>query len=159
MKVVTGVAALLSLGAAVAGAQEQTIQQADVPAAVLKAVSERYPQARMTQFQKEIENGRTAYEVGLDVGGKRSEVLLSADGKLLTEEQAITIKDAPEAVRKALLASKYSKATVSKVEKVTEGDEPATFELVVQQGTVRHELVFTAAGELKKDEALGKKKD
>ncbi|HEX7669455.1 MAG TPA: hypothetical protein VF395_07730, partial [Polyangiaceae bacterium] len=87
------------LGAAVgmtvsslAFAGEHAVKRADVPDAVIKAVAGRYPQGEMKRFIREVEHGKTAYEVLLDLGGSRTELIVAPDGRIQVEEQVITLR-------------------------------------------------------------------
>jgi hypothetical protein len=86
-----------------------------------------------------------------------TELLISPEGKILEEEQIVTEADLPEPVQKALAASKYGKAKVLRVEKVISSDKPRapSFELVVEQGGKKRELLFSFTGTLTEDEDAG----
>jgi Putative beta-lactamase-inhibitor-like, PepSY-like len=138
-------------------AQEEKIARSEVPEAVLAAIRARYPGAPLQQFVKETEDGKLSYEVALDWKGERTEVVVSPDGRILVEEVTIRIDDLPAAVRKGLVSSKYGSAKVTKVEKVTETDKAPTFEIVVDLGGEKHELVLAGNGDIQSDERLGTK--
>jgi hypothetical protein len=140
--------------AAPAFASEKTIKQADVPHPVIAVVEAEYPNAKFTHFAKEVEDGKTLYEVVLNVGTAHTEVSVSPEGKIVSEETTITVHDLPAAVQNSLAASKYSKATVLRVERVKDTAKPrtATFELMVEQAGKKHELVFDEAGKLSRVE-------
>lgn len=71
---------------------EKEVAAKDVPAAVTKTVKAKYPDATITEVM-EVNKvmGKTEkpdhYEVTLKVGDKMREVLVSLDGKTLTEEK------------------------------------------------------------------------
>lgn len=50
-------------------AREHSVKQSEVPEAVLKSITAKYPQGEMKRFVREIEHGKTAYEIQLDLGG------------------------------------------------------------------------------------------
>lgn len=135
-------------------ASEKRLKKADVPAVVLAAVVARYPKATLTEFAQEDEAGKTVYEVQLKVGKAKTELIVSPDGKILTEEKTITRKELPAAVDQALTKSPYAKAKIIKIEMVTDGTKPdlPSYEIFVKQKSQVHELVFTATGKLTKDE-------
>jgi hypothetical protein len=149
--------AAITLGAALALpalAAEKTIKKSEVPKAVLEAAAARYPKAEMTGFSQEEEAGQTVFEVRLKEAGAWTDVVLSREGKILSEEKTISMKDLPEAVQQGLSASLHAKAKVLKVERVTEFDKPetTTFEILVQGGKQKWELVFSSDGKLAKME-------
>ncbi len=135
-------------------AAEKRLKKADVPAVVLAAVAAKYPKATLTKFAQEDEAGKTVYEVQLKVGQAKTELIVSADGKILTEEKTIARKELPAAVGKSLSTSLYTKAKLIKIEMVTDSAKPdaPTYEILVTHQGKAHELVFTATGQLTKDE-------
>jgi len=150
---------LLSLPG-VAAAEDKKIDKDQVPKAVIDAVAARYPAGKLIAFEEETEGGKKAYEISVEVGVSNAELIISPDGKILTEETVITVKDLPDAVTKALAASKYARATIRKIEKVVDTDKPRApiFEIVVEQDAKKLELAFDAQGALTKVEEKGHKK-
>ena len=82
-------------------AQEQTIACEKIPAAVRTAFQDAYPQATIRGCAKEVEKGRTAYEISSTEGKTGHDVLFYEDGTPIVIEETIDIADLPEAVRKA----------------------------------------------------------
>jgi hypothetical protein len=144
-------ALLFALLPMVALAGEREVQKKDVPAKVLEAVKAWAPAATLKHFS--LEDGN--YEVALADAEGTADVVVTADGTVLTEERTITQAERPAAVTKALAAGKYAKATVKSVERIVTVAKPVapTFELNVVLGGARHELVFDSAGALTSDEA------
>jgi hypothetical protein len=138
------------LSSASAFASEKPIKQADVPSPVLAALQAKYPRAKLVHFAKEVEQGTTLYEAALDMGTSHVEVSVTPEGKIESEEATISMNDLPDAVRKSFAASRYGKATVKRVERVTDAkkSEATTFELVVTQSGKKYELLFDATGTL-----------
>lgn len=156
-KALVGVTACTAL-ATMASAAEKKIQKEDVPAPVLAAVTAKYPKAQLKQFEQEpADDGKgVEYEVQIEDGGKITDVIVSPEGKILVEELQIAKGDLPPAVAKALASSKYGKARVTTVEKLTEaGHREPSYEILVDAGGAKHELLFDAAGTLKEDETKG----
>ncbi len=153
----TSVSAMATLaimlgGAMEASGSEQEVKRSDLPPAVLQTVQKKYGKARMVGFAKENEEGVTSYEVTVQDGARKSDLLLDADGKILIEEHRITMKELPEAVKKGLAESKFARAAVKRVERVIREekvDDPA-YELVMEQGGETTEIVFDKTGKLTK---------
>jgi hypothetical protein len=148
----------LALGALLAHqvlAVEKPVKKTEVPKAVLEAISARHPKAEMTGFSREDENGKTVFEVQLREAGGRTEIVVTPDGKILTEEKTVSASELPAAVQHGLSNSTHSKARILKAEKVTEAEKPEapTYEILVQDGKRKYELVFSSKGELTKEEA------
>lgn len=149
--------AAIALGTALALpalAAEKPIKKPEVPKAVLASAAARYPKAEMTGFAQEEEAGQTVFEVRLKEAGARTDIVISREGKLLTEEKAISMKELPDAVRQSLSTWRHAKAKVVKIERVTKFDKPeaTTFEILVQSGKQKYELVFSSKGDLTTEE-------
>lgn len=113
---------------------ETQIARKDVPAAVMSAFEKAYPNATIKGYSKEMEKGKTIYEVESMEGKTHRDVTYYADGKLLMVEGSVEMKDVPPAVQRAL-EKKFPKAKVDLAEKV------------MAAGSVGYEFhVTTAAG-------------
>jgi len=131
-------------------AKEYAINRSEVPEAVLKVATEKYPHAQMNRFVREIDHKRTLYEVQLDLGRARAELIVTPAGAIQSEELAIALADAPASVQRGLAASRFGKSKVLRVEKVTRAERARkpTYEIVVDLGGKKHELTFDANGRL-----------
>jgi hypothetical protein len=137
---------------------EQDIQRSDVPPAVLKAVQKKYAKARIVGYAKEDDEGKTTYEVTVEDGGRRSDLLFAPDGKILIEEHQIKMSELPPAVKKALAGSSFASASVKRSERVIRDektDNPA-YEFLVEQAGEQTEIVFDQTGELTKQTRIEK---
>jgi hypothetical protein len=140
----------LTMVATAAFAHEKAIQRAEVPQPVIAAVLAKYPNAKLTHFAKEVEGSRTLYEVVLEAVSGHAEVSVSPEGGIVAEEATIAAQDLPEAVQEGFAASRFAKAKVLRVERVTETAKPGmtTFELMVEQAGKKQELAFDQTGKL-----------
>jgi hypothetical protein len=131
-------------------AAEHAVKRSEVPDAVIQAVTTKYPQGEMKRFIREVERGKTAYEVQLDLGGSRTELIVAPNGKIQFEERVIQMADLPDAVRKSLASSRFGKAKVLRIERVTKADkvDTSTYEIVVDLQGKKRELAFDKAGKL-----------
>ena len=151
----TTVAAFFLLIAGSAFAGESKISEAEVPKAVLDGVAKKYPAAKKTGFEREVEKGKTVFEVKLLNGGHKIDVDVSPEGTILEEEEEIAFDAAPAAVKAALASSsKYAKWTVKRAERVVTAGNHAEphFEIVVTSGKNKAELVFSTDGKLLRTE-------
>jgi uncharacterized membrane protein YkoI len=151
--------ACLSAGAVLG--DEERIPLDKVPKAVREAVQARFPGAKLLGAEKEVENGKTQYEIAVKHEGKKIEATLTHEGKLLEFETRIAVKDMPRAVRRAI-ESKYRGGKYKAVEAVTkvrEGNEKLEYyEVQIEAGKKKVEVLVTADGRIKKEEEkrLGK---
>jgi uncharacterized membrane protein YkoI len=58
-----------------------------LPAAVLKAVKERFPNGQLLSAERERDDGKLQFEVKVRDGGKKYEVEVTPDGKILEVEE------------------------------------------------------------------------
>lgn len=84
-----------------ATADEKKIGEADVPKPVLDGVAKKYPAAKRLGYEKEVENGKTVYEVKVMNEGRKIDLDVTPDGRIVEEEQEIAWSAAPDAVKKA----------------------------------------------------------
>ncbi len=154
MLVMNAFVSLLVL-AAEPSTDEKVVKQADIPPAVLAAVDKKYPAAKKVSFAREGKDEKDAYEVTVVDRGKKIDIGLSPEGKILIEEHLIALEAVPESVRKGIEHSQYNKWRVERSERViTEENEAApAYEFVVAKGKKKVQLVFDKEGKLTKEEA------
>jgi len=158
--------AVLSLGLAIATgsvfADEDTIKVEDLPKAVRSAVKKKFPEGKLVSAAKEEEDGKTVFEVVVEDDGEKTDVAVSAKGKLLEIEKTIDADKLPGEVS-AAIAKKYPKAKIKKAEKVIqfedeEGDEDEDeeekfFEVVLAiEGKGSFEVKVSPKGKILKNE-------
>jgi uncharacterized membrane protein YkoI len=115
--------AALALAAQVR-ADEEDVAVADLPKAVVDAVKAKFPKAEIKEAEKEVEGGKTVYEVELRLDNNEVDVSLKPDGTILEVEKTIAAEDLPKAVTAAVDA-KYPKATLKKAEEITANEKTA----------------------------------
>lgn len=143
--------ALVVLSAAPSRGDEQKIPPGQVPKAVVDAVKAKLPAAEIKEAMKEVEGGKTTYELTLKDRGDDVDVAVSAEGKVLEIERALDPKNLPKKVKDAVEA-KYPKSTVKKAEVLTEfedGEEETSHEVqIVTADGKTLELVVDDEGEV-----------
>jgi uncharacterized membrane protein YkoI len=110
--------AAVLLGAA-SGA-ETKVAMKDLPAAVQKGVAEQSKGAVIHGLTKEIENGKTEYEVELIVNGHGKDISFDSAGNVVAVEEEVKLESLPPAAR-AAIQSAAGDGTLRKVEWITEG--------------------------------------
>ncbi len=131
-------------------AQEQPVKKKDVPKIVLATFQQSYPKATIKGYAKETDEGTVVYEIESMEGTVHRDVTYTADGNVASVEESLAYSELPESIRDAM-TREYPNAKVSMCEKVTKGTV-TKFELVVQSGIQKSELVFNADGSLEKTE-------
>ena len=117
------------------GAQSPAAKPQEYPAAVAAAFQKAYPNATVNHASKEVEDGKTTYELETTDRGARRDLVYLADGTLLVEEEVIAVDAVPASVLAAIKA-RYKTATLSVCEKVTTKGV-VTYELQVKGAPVK----------------------
>jgi uncharacterized membrane protein YkoI len=146
------VVVLVAAGAWAGGEGEKTIPLDKVPKKVMAAVKAKYPKATVRGASKEMDKDKVVYEIAITYKKQKIDVSLTPAGKIIATEAEIAMKDVPKSVAKAL-KSKYPKATVKLVEKVTNlaekvtKDKKVSYEFqIVTADDQRLEVTFSAVG-------------
>src|ERR1700704_4257820 len=101
-------------------AADTKVKVESLPAAVQAAVKEQTKNATLVGLSKEVEKGKTTYEVETKVNGKTRDLLLDATGKRVEVEEETDIKSIPAAAREAIQKTAAG-GTVKRVETLTRG--------------------------------------
>jgi uncharacterized membrane protein YkoI len=136
--------------------KEEKVPLDKLPKAVTDAVKAKFDGAELVSASKEKDNGKDVYEVAIKHKGSNIDVSLTPEGKIVSIEKEIAAKDLPKAVSDALDA-KYPKATIKKLEEVTENDKVVYEALLVTAEQKTIEAVFDPSGKLVKEEKKEKK--
>jgi hypothetical protein len=139
-------------------AAEEKVPLKKVPRAVLKAVKDRFPGAKLKGAGKEKEDDKVVYEINIEYKGFRIDVTVTPEGKIATIEKQIKYKDLPRAVSEAV-EEKYPRATIKKTEEVTKGDKITYEVLLVTQKKKTVEVVLDPKGKVVKTEVKKEKKE
>ena len=114
-----------------ARADEEKIPLDKVPAPVMKAFKAKFPKAEIKAAIKEVEDGKTTYEIESMQDGLSIDCVLKPDGDFVEIERQIKLTDLPKAVSDAV-ATKYPKSKSKKAEEVTKDDQ-TTYEVTVEK--------------------------
>jgi uncharacterized membrane protein YkoI len=139
---------LTALSFATAFAGESAVKMKDLPPAVQKTVQEQTKGAQIKGLSKEVEKGKTMYEVETVVNGKSRDLLIDASGALVSVEEPVTI-DAIPAAAKAAIERLAAGGKIKSVESVTKG-QTVTYEAVIAKGLKKSEVVVAADGSVQK---------
>jgi uncharacterized membrane protein YkoI len=161
MRRFTGVCVVLGLvafGIAVAEDKAEKLSPDKLPKAVADAIKARFREAKITSAEKEIEDGKTVYDIELTSDGTKYEADVLEDGTIVEIEKEI--KATPDAVAKGVMA-KYPKAKIVEVmERYKVKDKKETlsdYEITVEDGGKKTEVIVSLDGKTVKTEAEEKK--
>jgi uncharacterized membrane protein YkoI len=118
-----------------------------VPKAVSDTVKARFEGAEWSEAAKEVEDGKTFYEISLKHKGKKIDVTVSEEGHVVSLETTIDAKAFPKAVA-AAITKKYPGGKIEIAEEVMK----VSYEAVVKHGNKTTEVVLDADGKITKDE-------
>jgi uncharacterized membrane protein YkoI len=164
---IPGFAAITLLGllvvAGLTRADEEKVPLDKVPKAVLDAVKAKFEGAKLVSAEKEVEEGKTVYDIAITHNSDKFEVEVSAEGVVLGYEKAIAVKDLPKAVSEAVEA-KWPGSTLKGTEsvyKVKDGeDKLESYEIQVEAADKKKfEVLVAPDGKITKETEKKAKKD
>lgn len=141
---------LVAASVVLAESSEVKVNFKDLPAAVQKSAKEQSRGATIRGYSKDVEDGKTIYEVETRSGGKSKDISLDESGAVVEVEQQVSLGDLPAAVRNGL-QKQANGGHIVKVESVTKGGSISSYEADVLKNGKKHEVAVTAAGQVMKD--------
>ncbi len=138
--------AVLCLSASCALAADQPVKMKDLPPAVQKTVREQSKGATIRGLSKEIEGGKTYYEVELTADGHNKDILIDASGAVVEIEEQVAL-DAVPAVVKATIEKSAGTGKILKVEWVQKQGK-VSYEARIEQAGKKREITVQADGTL-----------
>lgn len=142
-------AALLAAGGLLASPQsapasEEKVTLKSLPPAVQQAVKAQIEGGQLLGVAREIQDGVTVYEVETTVRGRRRDLILDGQGKILILEEETALGDIPPAARAAIQKA-VGDGRLILVEKVTKG-ETTFYEGHIAKGSNALEVKVDADG-------------
>ena len=128
--------AIFAMGGA--NGQESKIKFTDLPPAVQATAKAESKGATVKGYAKEIEKGKTEYEVQLVVNGKSRDVSIDPSGKVIETESLVDFASVPDRAKDAI-QKQAGGAKVERVEEVKSGN-PTVYEAVVHKGGKKREI-------------------
>ncbi len=129
-------------------AAETAVKMKDLPPAVQKTVAEQTKGAQIKGISKEVEKGKTTYEVETLLNGKSRDLTFDAAGTLVSVEEAVALETIPAAA-KASIEKLAVGGEIKSVESVTKG-QTVRYEAVIVKGLKKSEVVVAADGSVQK---------
>ena len=112
---------------------DKPIKMKDLPPAVQKAAYEQTKGAELRGLSKEIENGKTFYEVETVVNGHSRDLLLDKTGAVAELEEEVALDSIPALVKSAI-EKKSAGGKITKVEMVTKGSSVSYEAAITKNG-------------------------
>jgi Putative beta-lactamase-inhibitor-like, PepSY-like len=138
-------------------AQEKRIDKKDLPKEALTSFHKNYPNAIIKGASLEKEHGKTYYEIESRDGSHHRDILYTERGKVAELEESLASSDIPDFVKSSVM-KKYPSCEINKAEKVTSGNK-ISYELIVQTGMQKDEVVLDSKGNIKKMEKMKKENE
>jgi Putative beta-lactamase-inhibitor-like, PepSY-like len=128
--------------------QEQEVTVNEVPLSVKQAFDNAYPGAEIKEYSKELEDGKTYYEVACVFEGRRIDVLYHPDGSIAAIEEVVATDMLPEAV-KTSMTNEFKGYSINLAEKVQK-EGKVFYELKIKdsEGENRQEVLFSESGQI-----------
>ena len=140
---------LAALFLAVAMTAEKPLTLKDLPPAIQKAVLAQTQGAEIKGLSKEVENGKTEYEVETILKGHTRDLMLDASGGLISVEEEATLDSIPGPA-KAAIQKQAVGGKITRVEILTKGKTVA-YEAGINKGGKASEVAVKADGTPYKD--------
>lgn len=138
---------LLTSFVALAQGGEKKINLKNLPPAVQKTVQEQSQGAKIRGLSKEVEKGKTIYELELLVGGHAKDMLIAADGNVMEIEEEVALAAVPVAAKTAI-EKQVGKGKLHKLESVTKNGTLEFYEAVIKTGGKTREIKVGPEGNL-----------
>jgi YVTN family beta-propeller protein len=143
---------------------EAAVHEADVPKAVVDAVHAKYRGAPVSRWKKEQDDGRDVYEAKVEVRSKSKdgsdtvrtlESTWTPDGTFVEQEERIANDALPEAVTRAIAASKWATFSIVRAERMEPAGKESEpqFEVRFEKEKQRTEVTFDSAGKVIEEES------
>lgn len=139
----------LLLGALLAGyafaeESETKLTFSQLPPAVQQTAKTQSEGYKIRGYSKELENGKTYYEIEMLQNGKTKDLLADREGKIVETEEQIDVSTLPQEVKSGL-QQQAAAAKIVKVEKVTKG-ESISYEAVISSADKKREIAVASDG-------------
>lgn len=119
----------------------------DLPPAVHKTAMEQSRGARISGVSKEIEDGKTFYEISMIVGGLGKDVLIDSEGNVAEIEEVVTLDSLPSAV-KAEIKKQTGRGRILKIESITKKNAIVAYEALIRSQRKLKEIKIDPDGKL-----------
>lgn len=137
------------------GASAQKIAADKVPAAVVSALTTKFPSATKTSWEIESTD---EYEAGFKLNGELVSANFDNTGKWLETETEIKISDLPSAVLDAL-AKDFAGFKIEEASKIESSKDGNCYEAEVEKGEETFDVLFTPDGKVLSKTKLEEEKD
>ncbi len=128
---------------------EKKMQMKNLPPAVQATVKEQSKGATIRGLAKEVEKGKTLYELELKVNGHNKDMMIDASGKIISVEEQVALDTLPAPV-KAEIVKQAGKGKIVIVESLTEGGTLIAYEAAIKTGGKSREIKISPDGKLMK---------
>jgi hypothetical protein len=126
---------------------EKPVKMKDLPAAVQATVKQQSEGATILGLSKEIEGGKTFYEVEMKANGHKKDVIIDPTGAIFAIEEEVPLASLPPAV-KAEIEKQAGKGKIVLVESITMNDAVTAYEAHVKTGKRYREVKVGPDGQL-----------
>jgi uncharacterized membrane protein YkoI len=130
-------------------AAETPVKMSDLPAAVQKTVQEQTKGAQVKGISKEVEKGKTQYEVETMVNGKSRDMIIDTKGAVVEVEEETTMDSIPAAAKGAI-EKKAGGGKITKVETLTKGQTVMYEAAITTKAGKKTEIQVGADGSVQK---------
>jgi hypothetical protein len=135
--------------------KDETVTMSQVPPKVQKTIAGYASESEIRKIEKGDVDGKMAYEFEIEKGGKKSEITILPNGKLLSTEEDVALSEIPDPARKTI-NDRAAAGKVISTEKVFEKGK-TDYEAVIEKDGKKTEITVAPNGELKNTEEAEEK--
>jgi Putative beta-lactamase-inhibitor-like, PepSY-like len=154
---ISGLLILLIAAVPFAYAGDQKVPLDKLPEEVVKAVTSKFPKAKMESAVKATADGKTSYEVTLKAGKFGIDVTVTSEGKIVQVEKEMAFADLPKPVAAAFNA-RYPKGKVKRIEELSKEDRIISYEFLIEAAEKTLEGYFDPQGKFLQEKDVTPKK-
>ncbi len=145
MKTLLGISVAALLLGSLAMSAEKKVKMQDLPPAVQQTVKEQTKDASLVGLSKEVEKGKTVYELETKkASGQTRDLMIDSAGAVISVEEEVALESVPAAAKSAIEKAAAG-GKVTRVEQVTEGKSVSYEAGIVKKGK-KSEIAVRADG-------------
>ena len=120
-----------------------------LPAPVMQAFRQDYPQARILSMKLDPEDGRPFYKIECNHEGHELELLYTPEGQLVEREEEISVEAAPAQLKEAI-RRKFPNNKLREVARIVRNGQVAGYKAKVKVGKMKFKIELDSAGRILK---------
>lgn len=123
------------------------VSKSSIPKAIIASFEKEYPKAKKVHYVKEIEGGKTIFQIDFIMDNKELEALYNNDGTMIQLEEELKTKDIPADLLK-VIKEEYPKSKVLEASKIYKGGKFSGYSIEIKTGGKSIEIEFDSSNKI-----------